>query len=60
MITLYRPAGYVSPRASEFTGKSIDTKPNHVANGSVYYELDTGRIYRYDAENSRWMEGTVC
>ena len=26
MITLYRPTGYNNPRASEFTGRSIDTK----------------------------------
>lgn len=59
MITLYRPAGYVTPRAPEFTGKFIDTKPVRVANGAVYHELDTGRVYRYDAENNRWMEGKV-
>lgn len=27
MITLYRPANYNNPRAPEFTGRSIDTKP---------------------------------
>lgn len=34
MITLYRPAGYDNPRASEFTGRSIDTKPSNVENGA--------------------------
>ena len=57
MITLYRPAGYDNPRASEFTGRSIDTKPSNVENGASYIELDTGRVYRYDKENNRWIEG---
>lgn len=57
MITLYRPANYSNPRASEFTGRSIDTKPVGVENGSTYTELDTGRVYRFDAENKQWWEG---
>lgn len=57
MITLYRPAGYDNPRASEFTGRSIDTKPINVENGASYIELDTGRVYRYDKENNKWIEG---
>ncbi len=27
MITLYRPSGYDSPRASSFAGRSVDDKP---------------------------------
>lgn len=57
MITLYRPAGYDNPRAPEFAGRSIDTKPSNVENGASYIELDTGRVYRYDKENNRWIEG---
>lgn len=57
MITLYRPANYNNPRASEFAGRSIDTKPIDVENGSIYKEIDTGRTYRFDAENKQWMEG---
>lgn len=56
MITLYRPANYNNPRASEFTGRSIDTKPNDVENGAIYKEIDTGRTYRFDKENSKWYE----
>ena len=59
MLTLYRPANYSTPRESAFTGRSIDTKPSNVENGATYHELDTGRTYRYDAENNRWMEGKV-
>jgi hypothetical protein len=57
MITLYRPSNYFSPRAPSFSGRSIDTKPIDVENGAVYREIDTGRVYRYDAENKRWHEG---
>lgn len=59
MITQYRPANYTAPRASEFIGRSIDTKPIDVENGSMYTELDTGRIYRFDAENKQWREQKV-
>lgn len=57
MITLYRPAYYTTARAPEFAGRSIDTKPIDVENGATYHELDTGRTYRFDAENKQWMEG---
>ena len=57
MITLYRSAYYGVDRAPEFAGRSIDTKPTNVENGASYIELDTGRIYRYDKENKRWIEG---
>ena len=56
MITIYRPANYNNPRAPEFTGRSIDTKPTNVENGASYKEIDTGRVYRYDKENNRWIE----
>lgn len=56
MITQYRPAYFTAPRASSFAGRSIDTKPVDVANGSIYEEIDTGRTYSYDAENAVWHE----
>lgn len=56
MITLYRPSGYDSPRASSFAGRSIDDKPLNVENGSTFKEIDTGRVFRYDKENSIWIE----
>lgn len=59
MITLYRPSGYRTPRAPIFSGRSIDSKPINVENGATYYEIDTGRTYRYDADNNRWMEGNA-
>ena len=56
MITLYRPANYTNPRAPEFTGRSIDTKPIDVENGAEFTEIDTGRTYKFDAENKAWIE----
>ena len=56
MITLYRPSGYDSPRASSFAGCSVDDKPLDVENGSSFKEIDTGRVFRYDKENNLWIE----
>ena len=56
MITLYRPSGYDSPRASSFAGLSVDDKPLDVENGSSFKEIDTGRVFRYDKENNLWIE----
>lgn len=56
MITLYRPSGYDSPRASSFAGLSVDDKPLNVENGSTFKEIDTGRVFRYDKENNLWIE----
>lgn len=57
MITLYRAAYQDTPRARSLSGKSTDTKPLDVENGSVFQEIDTGKIYRFDAENKTWYEG---
>lgn len=38
-------------------GLSTDTKPTEgVGNGSAFLEMDTGKIYFYDAENTTWRE----
>ena len=49
-----------------YRGLSTDEKPTvHVnsigkeegiPNGSIFYEMDTGDIYMWDAENSQWLE----
>lgn len=56
MITLYRPSGYDSPRASSFAGRSVDNKPLDVENGSSFKEIDTGCVLRYDKENNLWIK----
>ena len=35
---------------------STDTKPTNVSNGSSLIEMDTGKIYLFDQENTEWME----
>lgn len=57
MITLYRPSQYSAPRVTSLAGRSIDNKPTNVENGATYVEIDTGRTYRFDAENKQWVEG---
>lgn len=45
----------------ELRGLSTDTKPTTlvgkpVANGSVFIEIDTGKVYMYDLTNQTWNE----
>lgn len=41
----------------EITGLSTDTKPTEdISQGSRFIEIDTGKIYMYDAENQEWKE----
>ena len=41
----------------EVRGLSTDEKPTtNITNGSVYIEIDTGKVYFYDADNKQWNE----
>ncbi len=45
----------------EFRGLSTDSKPTkvgekYVDNGAVFIEINTGKIYFYDLENTQWRE----
>lgn len=45
----------------ELRGLSTDEKPTYfdkktIDNGSIYIEIDTGKIYMYDLENKQWKE----
>ena len=66
MISLYKientnltPEGnYIS---GELRGLSTDDKPTEIgekkiANGAIFIEIDTGKIYMYDLENVQWKE----
>lgn len=57
MITLYKAAYQTTPRARCVVGNSGDTMPIDAENGATYREIDTGKIYRFDAENKIWYEG---
>ncbi len=56
MITQVRPSGYNNPKISTFAGRSIDTKPINVENGSKFTEIDTGRVYVFDKTNKTWIK----
>lgn len=45
----------------EFRGLSTDEKPftvggKTIANGSVFIEIDTGKIYFFDIDSETWKE----
>lgn len=49
-----------------YSGLSTDTKPTvhktstgkeeGIPNSSTFYEMDTGNIYMWDAENEQWLK----
>ena len=39
----------------EYRGLSTDTKPV-APNGSVFLEMDTGKVFCYDADGGNWIE----
>lgn len=41
---------------TELHGKSTDPKPTNVKNGSVYWEMDTGKVFVFDKETDTWLE----
>lgn len=38
----------------EYRGLSTDNKPTNAKNGSVFVEMDTGKIFIFDEENAQW------
>ena len=38
----------------EAAGLSTDTKPENVATGSLFMEVDTGDVYSYDEHGAEW------
>ena len=51
----YNPNG--SKNRVEGECLSTDTKPTKdIANGSILIEMDTGKIFMFDATNSTWRE----
>lgn len=57
MVTLERPAYYSAERYSEYCGLSTDDKTTIDAeNGDEFYEIDTGKIYKFNATSGEWVE----
>lgn len=41
----------------DYYGLSTDTKPTErVCNASTFYEMDTKKLYMFDAQNGVWLE----
>ena len=41
----------------EFRGLSTDEKPvEKLGNGSVFIEIDTGKVFMFDEQNKVWKE----
>lgn len=41
---------------SVYYGLSTDTKPETALNGMVFIEMDTSKVYFFDAEHGQWLE----
>ena len=41
---------------ADIRGLSTDTKPTTYPNGSTFVEMDTGKVFIFDAENEEWKE----
>ena len=44
-------------QAIEYRGLSTDTKPvEYVPNGSVFFEMDTSKVFMFDKDRGEWLE----
>ena len=42
---------------TEYAGLSSDSKPTEgVPNGATFVEMNTGKLYFFDADNETWIE----
>lgn len=57
MITYYENYGdYQCKRNYDMYGLSTDEKPTNVGNASTFYEMDTKKLWMFDAQNGVWLE----
>ena len=56
MVTFNKTIYGYGPDYVEGECLSTDKKPVDVYNGSKLIEMDTGKIYIFDAENMQWKE----
>lgn len=54
MITIKHPRNGLDP--VEVYGLSSDAKPVNVPNASVFYEMDTKKMFLFCAQNQSWLE----
>nr|DAG87276.1 MAG TPA: hypothetical protein [Herelleviridae sp.] len=57
MITLERPAYFTNERYAEYCGLSDNDKATIDANNAdEFYEIDTGKTYKYNETSGEWVE----
>ena len=56
MITIKSNEHIYGKTPSELYGLSTDVKPTNVNNASLFYEMDTKKIFMFDETNERWLE----
>lgn len=55
MISLTKVGDKANMPTHEYMLKSSDVKPiDYVPNGSVAMEIDTGKLFIFDAEDKKW------
>ena len=65
MLTISKIEGHYNSRILQLSGLSADKKPTDkfdslpIINGSEFFEIDTGKIYKFDEENHEWVLQTV-
>lgn len=53
----YGYCGEKMTQRSEYYGKSTDAKPTVcVMNADIFYEMDTKKVFLFDADSSKWLE----
>lgn len=43
-------------KSEQYFGLSTDTKPESAQNASVFYEMDTHKVFMFDEQNKEWIE----
>jgi hypothetical protein len=60
MVSIYKQKTYGATDSDgikwEVFCKSTDTKPVSAPNGSSLVEMDTGKVYFFDADSNQWSE----
>ncbi len=47
----------INEKTYEFRGLSTDEKPvERAGNGSIFIEMDTGKVFMFDEQNKVWKE----
>lgn len=62
MVTVTQYGNTISNKVLAIDGLSTDTKPTdmidnaRIGNGSIFYEMDTKKCFKFDEENKAWRQ----